>query len=99
MGGAAGILAMVFLVPPILMKIIIFGLSKDQTFRIWSTFKNPEQFLILVTNLFWVKETQDFEISYKNWRWYWDKLLEFAWLVAVSGVLELIHHGKNSFAK
>ncbi len=49
--GAAGILAMIFLVPPILMKIIIFGLSKDQTFRIWSTFKSPEQILILVTHL------------------------------------------------
>ncbi len=81
------------------MKIIIFGLSKDQTFRIWSSFINPEQILILVTHLFVVKETQDFEISYKNLRCYWDKLLELAWLVAVSGVLELIHHGKNSFAK
>ncbi len=29
-------------------EISIFGLSKDQTFRIWSTFMNPEQFLILV---------------------------------------------------
>jgi hypothetical protein len=99
MGGAAGILAVAFLVLPILMKIIIFELSKDQTFRIWSTFKSPEQILILVTDLFVVKETQDFEISYKNWRWYWDELLECAWLVAVSDVLELIHHGKNSFAK
>jgi hypothetical protein len=28
-------------------EINIFGLSKDQTFRIWSTFMNPEQFLLL----------------------------------------------------
>ncbi len=40
----------VFFVPPILGKYI-FGLSKDQTFRIWSTFMNPEQFLLLVTYL------------------------------------------------
>jgi hypothetical protein len=32
-------------------EIIIFELSKDQTFRIWSTFMNPEQFLILVLYL------------------------------------------------
>jgi hypothetical protein len=32
-------------------ELIIYGLSEDQTFRNWSAFKNPEQFLILVTHL------------------------------------------------
>jgi hypothetical protein len=37
-------------------EINIFGLSKDQTFRIWSTFMIPEQFLLLVTYLIWQKQ-------------------------------------------
>jgi hypothetical protein len=32
-------------------EIIIFELSKDQTFKIRFTFGNPEQFLILVIHL------------------------------------------------
>jgi hypothetical protein len=51
MGGAAGILAMHFFSSAYFDEIRIFGLSKDQTFRIWSTFMNPEQFLILVTQM------------------------------------------------
>ncbi len=47
MGGAAGIRAMHFFSSVYFDEIIIFGLSKDQTFRIRSTFMNPEQFLIL----------------------------------------------------
>ncbi len=52
MGGAAGIWAMYFLSSTNFDKIIIFGLNKDQTFRIRSTFMNPGQFLILVSHLF-----------------------------------------------
>jgi hypothetical protein len=51
-GGAAGIWAVVFLSTTYFGEINIFGLSKDQTLRIWSTFMNPEQFLLLVTYLF-----------------------------------------------
>ncbi len=49
--GAAGICAMHIFSSTYFDKISIFGLSKDQTFRIWSTFMNPEQFLILVPYL------------------------------------------------
>ncbi len=49
--GAAGICAMHIFSSTYFDEIIIFGLSKDQTFRIWSTFMNPEQFLILVPYL------------------------------------------------
>jgi hypothetical protein len=49
--GAAGIWAMHFFGSAYFDEIIIFGLSKYQIFRIWSTFTNPEQFLILVTHL------------------------------------------------
>jgi hypothetical protein len=52
MGGAAGNWTMHFISSAYFDKIIIFGLSKDQTFRIRSTFMNPGQFLILVTHLF-----------------------------------------------
>ncbi len=50
-GGAAGIWAMHIFSPTCFDEISIFGLSKDQTFRIWSTFMDPEQFLILVPYL------------------------------------------------
>jgi hypothetical protein len=42
----------IFLVPPILVKIIIFVLSKDQTFRIRCTLMDLAQFLILATQLY-----------------------------------------------
>ncbi len=48
-GGVAGIRAVVIFSSTYFGEISIFGLSKDQTFRIWSTFMNPQQFLILVT--------------------------------------------------
>ncbi len=51
-GGAAGIWAMHIFSTSYFDQISIFGLSKDQTLRIWSTFMNPEQFLILVPYLF-----------------------------------------------
>jgi hypothetical protein len=48
-------------------EISIFGLSKGQTFRFWSTFMNPEQFLILVPYLliikfcyFWKFDTREY---------------------------------------
>ncbi len=50
-GGAAGIWAMHIFRTTYFDEISIFWLSKDQTFRIWSTFMNPEQFLILVPYL------------------------------------------------
>jgi hypothetical protein len=43
MGNAAGIWAMHFFSSTYFDEIIIFGLSKDQTFRIRSTFVNPEK--------------------------------------------------------
>ncbi len=49
--GAAGIWAMHIFSSTYFDEISIIGLSKDQTFRIWSTFMNPEQFLILVPYL------------------------------------------------
>ncbi len=49
--GAAGFRAMHIFSSTYFDEIIIFELSKDQTFRIWSTFMNPEQFLILVLYL------------------------------------------------
>jgi hypothetical protein len=50
-GGAAGILAVDLFSTTYFGEIIIFELSKDQTFRIRCTLMNPEQFLILVTYL------------------------------------------------
>ncbi len=50
MGGAARIWG-IFFSSTDFDEISIFGLSKDRTFRIWSTLMNPEQFLILVTYL------------------------------------------------
>jgi hypothetical protein len=50
-GGVAGICAMHISSSTYFDKISIIGLSKDQTFRFWSTFMNPEQFLILVPYL------------------------------------------------
>jgi hypothetical protein len=41
----------IFLVTTYFGEIIIFVVSKDQTFRIRCTLVNPEQFLILVTHL------------------------------------------------
>ncbi len=51
MRGAAEIWAMHIFSSTYFDEISIFGLSKDQTFRIWSTFMNLEQFLILVPYL------------------------------------------------
>jgi hypothetical protein len=48
---AAGIWAMHIFRSTYFGEISIFGVSKDQTFRIWSTLMNPEQFLLLVTYL------------------------------------------------
>ncbi len=55
--GAVGIWAMHIFRTTYFDEISIFGLSKDQTFRIWSTFMNPEQFLILVLYLMLFKNT------------------------------------------
>jgi hypothetical protein len=55
MGGATRIWAMHFFSSTYFDEIIIFELSKDQTFRIWSTFVYSEQILILVTCLLWAK--------------------------------------------
>jgi hypothetical protein len=54
-GGTARIWAMHIFSTSYFDQISIFGLSKDQTFRIWSTFMNPEQFLILVPYLLLVQ--------------------------------------------
>ncbi len=51
-GGTAGIWAMDLFSTTYFGENIIFGLSKDQTFRIQCTLMNPAQFLILVTHLF-----------------------------------------------
>ncbi len=51
MRGAAGFRAMHIFSTTYFNEISIFGLGKDQTFRIWSTFMNPEQFLMLVPYL------------------------------------------------
>ncbi len=51
MSGAAGIWAMHIFSTTYFDEISIFGLSKDQTFRIWSTFMNPKKILILVPYL------------------------------------------------
>ncbi len=51
-GGGAGARAVVNLSSTDYGEIIIFGLSKDQTIRNWSTLMDLEQFLILVTYLF-----------------------------------------------
>jgi hypothetical protein len=50
-GGVARIQAVVYFSTTFFGEISIFELSKDQTFRNWSTLMNPEQFLILVTYL------------------------------------------------
>ncbi len=49
--GAAGIWAVDLFSTTYFGEIIIFVVSKDQTFRIRCTLMNPEQFLILVTHL------------------------------------------------
>ncbi len=54
-GGAAGTRAVVNLSSTDYGEIIIFGLSKDQTIRNWSTLMDLEQFLILVTYLLIIK--------------------------------------------
>ncbi len=51
MGGAAGVWAVELFGTTNLGDIIIFVLSKDQSFRIRSAFGDPEQFLILVSHL------------------------------------------------
>ncbi len=50
-GRAAGIWAVDLFSTTYFDEIIIFELSKDQTFRIRCTLMNPEQILILVTHL------------------------------------------------
>jgi hypothetical protein len=54
MEGTAGIWAVHFFSSTHFVEMNIFELSMDQIFRIWSTFMNPGQFLILVTHLFTV---------------------------------------------
>ncbi len=49
--GAAGIWAMHIFSSTYFDEISIFEHSKVHAFRIWSTFMNPEQFLILVPYL------------------------------------------------
>jgi hypothetical protein len=49
--GAAGIWAMHIFSSTYFGEISIIELRKDHAFRIWSTFMNPEQFLILVPYL------------------------------------------------
>ncbi len=52
-GGTAGIWTMMDLFSTTYFgENIIFGLSKDQTFRIRCTLMNPAKFLILVTHQF-----------------------------------------------
>ncbi len=51
-GGVAGIWAVDLFSTTYFGEIIIFVVSKYQTFRNWSTLMNPEQFLILVLYLF-----------------------------------------------
>ncbi len=51
-GDIAGIWAMDLFITTYFGENMIFGLSKDQTFRIWCTLMNPAKFLILVTHLF-----------------------------------------------
>jgi hypothetical protein len=51
MGGVAGIYAMDLFSTTYFGENIIFGLSKDQTFRIRCNLKNPAKLLILVTHL------------------------------------------------
>jgi hypothetical protein len=50
-GGAAGICAKDLFSTTYFDENIIFGLIKDQIFRIRCTLMNPTQFLILVTHL------------------------------------------------
>jgi hypothetical protein len=57
MGGATGIWPCFFFSSTDCDEISIFGLNKDQTFRIWSPFMDPEQILILVTYLFFNKNS------------------------------------------
>ncbi len=45
-------------------EIIIFVVSKDQTFKIRSTLMNPEQFLILVTHLVWKQTTKIIKLRF-----------------------------------
>ncbi len=81
MGGVAGIRAVVLFSTTYFGEISIFGLSKDQTFRIWSTLMNPEQFLILVTyllkfkilfylmpSLICILHIANFWTIYENWK-------------------------------
>ncbi len=49
-------------------EIIIFELSKDQTFRIRCTLMNPEQILILVTHLTLLVEDSTTKITAQNYR-------------------------------
>jgi hypothetical protein len=60
MGGATGIWPVELFSNTYFGEIIIFELSKDQAFRIWSAFENPDQFLILVTHL---GSTSDFFLN------------------------------------
>jgi hypothetical protein len=60
-GGAAGIWAVDLFSTTYFGEMIIFVVSKDQTFRIRCTLMNPEQFLILVTHLVSVEHWPKFE--------------------------------------
>ncbi len=63
--GAAGIWAVDLFSTTYFGEIIIFVVSKDQTFRIRCTLMNPEQFLILVPYLFLIFKFSKFNNSRK----------------------------------
>jgi hypothetical protein len=66
MGGAAGFRAMQIFSTTYFDEIIIFKLSKGQTFRIRCTLMNPEQILILVIPLLITDFTNFHEKSWKK---------------------------------
>ncbi len=55
-------------------EISIFELSKDHAFRIWSTFMNPEQFLILVPYL--ITKSQNLHCFNNGYFYYFANKLE-----------------------
>jgi hypothetical protein len=74
--GTAGIWAVDLFSTTYFDEIIIFELSKDQTFRIRCTLMNPKQILILVTHLLLVKRDFKFFIL---WSFHW-KVLFFQFM-------------------
>ncbi len=76
---AAGIWAVDVFSTTYFDEIIIFELSKDQTFRIRCTLMNPEQILILVTHLLKVLNFSHDPITRSN-KW---KKVESIWAVTM----------------